>query len=244
MTPSTSFDPTIVGPGLVSGPSAAGAWWVIIVVFASSVAFLAWRTRGWRRALLVVLAAVPLGWAGIGTFAPISLVSTGFGPGPGTEQADVPAGIQTTLLYVVAGPTAPYAFGVSLFSAGPVPFTLDGIEVDTSDHVYHGSHVAVAMALWLDEQPIGGMTGPGAPFAPIPASGNMGSIWIVQRSSDCADGPFGPADSVHASVGWTTQTSLPLRVTVFGWPRTVEVPLPDMQVATPEGLCPGTPASP
>jgi hypothetical protein len=244
MTPSPSFDPTVVGPGLVSGPSAAGAWWVIIAAFASGIAFLAWRTRGWRRALLIVLAAVPLGWAGIGTFAPISLASNGFGPGPGTERAEVPAGVQTSLMYVVAGPSAPYAFGVSLFSAGPVPFTLDGLEVDTSDHVYHGPQVTAPMAVWLDEQPNGGMTGPAATFAPIPASGQMRSIWVVQRSSDCADGPFRPTDTVQASQGWTAQTSLPLRVTVFGWPRTVEVPLPDMQVATPEGLCPGTPTSP
>ena len=235
VAPSPSFDPTLVGPGVSPTEDFNPAFIVILAI--GILAVLAISINDRRGRLIPVAVAVALGgWGLVGTFAPVGIGTNGWGLGLNIVQAAQVPGSNERLLYEVAARDDPFTLGLYLHGdAGPVPFRIEGIVSPAYDR--RSFQGVLFTTLWIDEQSDGGMSGPARPFAPFDLSGSFQSVWLVGRAGRCAVGPtFDPTKPDPAS-GYASFDSLDVRVTVFGWPRVVRVPL-GFSLVEPEGNCP------
>ncbi len=216
----SSFDPNLVGPGIVTS---SGSTLVPLLVVLVTITFLVLivALRGWRR---LVPAAGAVGCVAFGLYAsqvPIAVGTYGYGPGLNTVEAVMPRGTDAVVFYETAPPGRPFSFPLFLTINAPVPVRIEGL--------YQPATVSTAprpAALWIDAEPNGGNLGPGRPFAPVETSNWIQALWVVGRAGSCAVGqPVDPA-SPPTDLGYTWIDSVALQTSVFGWPRTVEVPLP------------------
>ncbi len=251
----SSFDPDLVGPGIVTS---SGSTLVPLLVVLVTITFLVLivALRGWRR---LVPAAGAVACVAFGLYAsqvPIDVGTYGYGPGLNTVEAVMPRGTDAVVFYETAPPGRPFSFPLFLTINAPVPVRIEGL--------YQPATVSTAprpAALWIDAEPNGGNLGPGRPFAPVEVTGWIHALWVVGRAGACAVGqPIDPANP-PTDLGYTWIDSVTLQTSVFGWPRTIEVPLPfrlvEFQVdpCTPDAAPssgvspdtsngPGSPASP
>jgi hypothetical protein len=205
------FDPTLQGPGLGAPFSSALPWFLVLIGAASlfgialRVAFGSARRAG---ALLPAAGAVALlAYASYGEFAPIDLHVTGWGPRLNVTEAQMPPGASENLYYVTAAPNQPFAFGVLLIGGTSPPVTVEGL-VEQQQWT----------ALWLDDEPNGGMVGPDRPFEPFAMPPFGRAIYLVGRASPCA---LGRAPAANQYGGSFVYTPVQLNLSVLGWPRVV-----------------------
>jgi hypothetical protein len=217
--PAGMFDPTLTGPGIVPTPGLAPMHAVAILLFALLLlgAVAVGRRAGWVLAVpALLLPLVGLGLANVPGPAQGSLSA----PGVSTERAAMPAGYEgPDLVYVLAGPGAPYSLGFSLRNDGPLPIRIEGIVEPDQE----GALVPSSSAVWLDGSPWPGSTGPAQPFTPVdvPPSEEV-MLWLVRRASPCAIGPgWDGTDTGGYAVSQVT-----VSFSVLGWPRTTDVELP------------------
>lgn len=235
-----AFDPMLVGPGVSPTEDFNPAWLVVLAIALLAVLVISIEDR--RKRLVPLAVAVGLGgWGAVGWLAPVELGNSGWGQGLSVVQAPTVPGSGESLLYELARPDQPFSVGVFLYDqAGPVPVRIEGIVSPAYDRQATGS--VLLTAVWVDQEPIGGMSGPARPFTPFELSGTGRSIWLVGRAGFCAVGPaFDPAGQ-QAAGGFTIIESIDVRVSVLGWPRTVHLPL-GFRLVEPDTGCGGLPSA-
>lgn len=221
-SPLSTFDPTLEGPGIIrTSAEGAAVPLGLFATFALVAGIGLTRRRPLRLALGAAAVALPVA-AGVLAFVPGPVQGGLSGAGPGTEWAEMPAGYEGDgLMYVRVGPEEPYGFGFSIRNDGPLPIRLEGIvEEDRS-----GTSLPFLTALWVDGEPDHGSTGPAMPFtARDLAPGDDVVLWLVARASPCAVGPaWNPR--TDADTGGYPRSTLLVRYSVLGWPRTADMAL-------------------
>jgi hypothetical protein len=195
VSPAASFDPSIVGPGIVTSmaPSLEIARWVV----AGLIAFFALRLLLMRRAG----SGRPLVLGGLGLLlayvaSPVVRYDPGLENGsfdalPLGFGVDAPEGPFETrdVWYETADPAQPTTIVISLRNAGPVPVRFEGIVGDLGD-VFISSQPW--KAVWLgpteDHGSVAGMER-ASPFAPTTiAPGAELEVFLVGRAGPCAYG--------------------------------------------------------
>jgi hypothetical protein len=237
--PGPTFDPTLAGFGILTIDDGNDLRWFFVALLVVSLIITAAASSGWRRVALGAVAILPIAWAAIGTFAPIDLQSTGFGPGIGLRMVDGSPWFDQRAAVVDGGPSSHYAYGIVLINPGWLPVTVEGVAV--RPEAPETPHIDRPTAVWLDAEQNGGMTGPDRPFSPITVSTDaVHTIWIVNLASDCAAGPFPKDTELPAPGGYSYRDSVTLRVNVLGWNRTVDIAIFDgLRIVTPgHGSCP------
>lgn len=238
--PTATFDPTLEGIGAGPAFDASGPW-ILVLVAAAVLAMLGLSARRWWRLAWFAPAVGLLAYAGYGTFAPIDVSVTGEGPGLNVTRIELPLGVEGSLYYETAKPHEPFSFGILLIGGTRPPVRIEGLVDDTHGIADYGG--LSWRSVWLDAQADGGMTGPARPFQPFDMPQNGQALWLVGRASSCALGvaPTPSQSSAGGSTGSTWLEAVQLNVSVYGWPRVIEVPLP--RIIEPIGDC-GSPASP
>lgn len=231
--PVATFDPTIVGPGILVAPAGDPgplvALSVLLLGLATLLAHRRWKLVAGGGALALA------GWAVIASQVPVTVTTFGSGVGLATTRAAAPPGSDQEVIYTTAAAGDPFSVAVFLRAESSAPVQLDGfIEPNRDDE---DLRFPVWTAAWLDEQRgNGGHTGPGEPLAPFVIGPTGEAITLVGRAGTCAAGPdfVPPAPSQDGqSVG---RDSVTVQVRTLGWPRTIEVPL-GFQLSEPIGAC-------
>ncbi|HEY2916671.1 MAG TPA: hypothetical protein VGI98_05580, partial [Candidatus Limnocylindrales bacterium] len=160
--PTEVFDPTLVGPGLAA-PADTSVHIAAVIVLSIVLVVWAIGSTGWRRIAWLIAAAAPVAWALFGTFVPLDIGITGWGPGISIVEAVMPPGAEESLYYETAKPYEPFSFAVLLIGGDTVPVRVDSVVTYVPVDQPFGA--VRWTAVWLDAAPNGGMTGPGRPFA-------------------------------------------------------------------------------
>lgn len=235
--PTTAFDPNRLGLGL--GPAFDATVPLVLVLMAViALVGLATRWGGRRRLLPLVAAAGVFAYAAFGTLAPIDLQITGEGPGLDVTTVALPAGAEGTLYYETAKPGEPFSFGILLIGGTDPEIRIEGVVDDRPGYLINrGMRWA---SIWLDGEPNGGMMGPARPLAPFDMPSTGQAVWLVGRAGDCA---LGRAPVGNESLGVAWIPTVKLNVSVYGWPRVVELQLPRItEPASNPCAANGTPA--
>lgn len=220
-SPVATFDPSLEGPGV--GPATDPAlYWALVLVACAALMLLALVLRGRRRLIPAVVAAALFGWALLGSFMPVPVSVYFSGPGSRTIAATMPTGTDLTQYYVVASPRQPFTFGLGVIADSPLPVRFEGLVGMPGDLISNAGPRWTAV--WLDADPNGGATGPAMPFVPFDIAGQVRSLWVVGRAGICASGPA--FDQNATGTGGSTSPGLILRLSVLGWPRTVDLSQP------------------
>jgi hypothetical protein len=212
--PTTTFDPNRTGFGLGRAFEATSPWFLVVVA-ALTLVGLAVRLRGRRALLPLAGAAGAVGYAIVGAFAPVDLHVTGWGPGLNVVEVTLPTGAEGPLYYETAKPGEPYSFGILLIGGDEQRVRIESVVDDNGSWYW--------TAVWLDGEPHGGMMGPAQPFAPFDMTPDGHAVWLVGRASSCA---LGRAPLEGEPLGSTWMDSVRVNVTVYGWPRVIELALP------------------
>jgi len=218
IAPSSTFDPAIEGPGIVTGWIST-EFVVGLLLFAGVVLVaLAVRLLGRRGLVAVALVAV----AGTGVAATL-VTSVGSGSltstrGLGVTFASPPAGSSAKdVAYITAAPGEPFWVVVSLRNDGPLPIRLVGLRDPLG-----------LVAVWRDTAERGGSNGEASavPLAPVDLGpGDDVVLYVVGRADACAYGPtYDPA--LGSTVGYRGLPEIDLVYTVFGMPRSTPLEWP------------------
>jgi hypothetical protein len=231
-----AFDPTLAGPGV--GPAFdTGTPWLLVVLVVAILAGVAMGLDRRGRVVVGAAAAGLLGYALFGTFVPVDLGYTGWGAGLNVVAAEMPAGASEQLYYEVAPPRQPFSFALMLMGGTTPPVRIEGL-VDESAAEGPG---LLWRSVWLDGDEHGGLSGPARPFEPFTITEYPQGIWLVGQAGACASGH--PPDRASPRSGaFSTIESVRLNVTVYGWPRVIDVAVPHL--VEEAGTCPPTNASP
>lgn len=237
-SPTVAFDPTLEGPGISATADFSPA--ILVVLVCAVLVVITISVHGWRQLLLTGIAVLLAAWALVGSFAPVTLLDSGYGLGLNVVRAPQMPGSGEELLYELAPARGRFSLGLYLSADGPLPIRVEGVvSPDFGRDPRSFLPTMMLTALWIDREPNGGMSGPSRPFAPfdMPRSGQ--SIWTVGRAGTCALGSnFDPSNA--ATVGtFTIIDSLDVRVSVLGWPRTIHLQLPFRLVEPNPGSCSG-----
>jgi hypothetical protein len=246
IAPTTTFDPTIEGPGMVTGWISTEFVVSLLLIAGVVIVALAFRRFG-RRGLVAIALVVVAGTGVAGT------LMTGIGPGSLTSTRGLgvtfvppPAGSRAKdVAYITAAPGEPFWVLVSLRNEGPLPIRFVGLRdpfgLDRFDaEVIHVGIVAV----WRDTAERGGSNGEASavPLTPIDLGpGDEVILYVVGRASACAYGPtYDPA--IGSTVGYRGLSEIDLVYTVFGMPRSTPLEWPyDMLEPNPGSACPPQP---
>lgn len=237
-SPAEAFAPTLEGPGISATDDFSPA--ILVVPACILLVALAFTTRGRGRILSAALAAMLAGWALVGSFAPVTLLDSGYGLGLNTVMAPQVPGTGEELLYELAPASGRFSLGLYLSADGPLPIRVEGVvSPDFGRDPRSFLPTMMLTALWIDREPNGGMSGPSRPFAPFEMPRGGQSIWMVGRAGTCALGnSFDPSNAATVG-GFTIIDSLEVRVSVLGWPRTIHLQLPFRLVEPNPSSCSG-----
>jgi hypothetical protein len=231
-----AFDPTLAGPGI--GPAFdIGTPWLLVVLVVAILAVVVMGLDRRGRVLVGIPMVGLLGYALYGTFVPIDVQVTGYGPGLNVVSADMPYGASEPLYYEIAPPRQPFSFALLLIGGMVQPVRIESLVDDSAGAETPG---LLWRALWIDGEPHGGLTGPARPFQPFTMTGNAQGIWLVGRASPCALGRV-PVAGTGTGIGSTIE-SVRLNVTLYGWPRVIDVEVP--HILEEKGVCPPSNATP
>lgn len=236
-SPPAAFDPTLEGPGVSGTDDFSPA---ILVVFACALLVVVIiSVRGWRRLVTTGVAVLLAGWALVGSFVPVTLDAFAVGPGLNIVHGPTVPGSDEELFYELAPKAGRFSMGLGLLSEGPLPLRFEGIvspDFGRDPRTFVPSMMLTAV--WLDREVHGGMTGPIRPFVPFDAQGAQ-TIWLVGRAGACALGSAFDPSSPDTVGGFQSLDSLDVRVSIFGWPRTIRFQLPFRLVEPEPAGCPG-----
>lgn len=219
------FDPTLVGPGVMTEPLTDP----MPVVLAAGIflAIAAFAIPGRRRVIPFALVAILVAYTVAATQLPVSMQDSGYGQGLSTLMAEPRPPSREEILWQLAGPREPFSAGVWVSMDAAVPVTLEGI-IETWTEEDRDPGRPTWRAVWLDEQgDSGGMTGPGTPFHPVEyRPGEHWPLWLVGRAGACALGPQFDPEHPEAATAYAEVEQISAQVRVLGWPRTVTMALP------------------
>jgi hypothetical protein len=236
-SPAEAFDPTLEGPGVRATDDFSPA--ILVVPACVLLLALTLTTGGWRR-IFPAAATLLLGaWAVVGMFVPVTLDAFAVGPGLNIVHAPAVPGSDEQLFYELAPKGGRFSMGLGLLSEGPLPIRFEGIvspDFGRDPRTFVPSMMLTAV--WLDREVHGGMTGPIRPFAPFDAQ-DAQTIWLVGRAGACALGSAFDPSSPDTVGGFQSVDSLDVRVSIFGWPRTIRFQLPFRLVEPEPASCPG-----
>jgi hypothetical protein len=234
------FDPSLEGPGVSSTDDLSPA--ILVIAACGVLGVLSVSARGWRRTAPALIGALLAGWALVAALAPISIGFSGYGQGLNVVRASGVPGSSEELLYELAPPNGRFTMGILINAGQPLPVRIEGIV--SPSYAGRDSFLGMVLtAVWIDDEPHGGMSGPARPFAPFDVPREGQAIWLVGRAGGCA---FGPAfDPLRSDVGgFAGIESIDLRVSVLGWPRTISLALPFRLVEPHPQSCPGVATEP
>lgn len=234
-SPAEAFDPTLEGPGLSATDDFSPA---ILVAFVCAILVVVTiSVAGWRRLVTAGVTVLLAAWAVVGSFAPVSILDSGYGLGLNTVRAPQVPGSAEELIYELAPANGPFSLGLYLSADGPLPIRIEGLVAPLFGRDPRSFAPTMRLtALWIDRE-ANGMGGPIRPFEPFTMPGRGQSIWIVGRAGACALGSaFDPSN--QATLGFASIDGLDVRVSVLGWPRTVRLQLPFRLVEPLADSCP------
>ena len=233
VAPTMSFDPHLVGPGVMATPAWDPGGLVVVAVILLALASM--TAKGRWRALPVGVAGLLVAYALAASLLPVRIGNSGFGVGLATTMAEQAPASDQQVLFEHAAAGEPFSVGLFLYPDSPVPVTLEGIVVPFVDEQTPVGY-PLWQAVWLDDAPNFGMTGPSRPFEPVMMDDGV-VVWLVGRAGMCAMGPAFDPQHPASDIDYTILTEITLQVRVLGWPRTVAIPLP-FRLAEPMTTCP------
>jgi hypothetical protein len=181
------------------------------------LAFVARLVR--RRRLAVIASAagmcVLFAWAGIGVLAPVS-ISVSWWSSEGQGLVDNPnADTEANRWFVDAGPGQPFTVGILVDAEAAVPVQLDGVVAAPGDGRWTG--------LWLSDLTGGGAGPANRPFASVRLDRSFVPLWLTGSADACAVAGYDPGGAIEQGLTFTP-ARIRLRVSVLGFPRTIETP--------------------
>lgn len=236
-TPNPTFDPRIVGPGLVGAGITTEYVVGLMLIVGGALIGTAIRIRGSRGFALI--SAVIL--VGIGV---AQTLTVDIGPGPITSSRGIgitfvapPAGSRAKdVAYITAAPGAPFTVLVSISNEGSLPIRLLGIRDSGTPGLVVAPDIT---AVWRDTTPHGASAmEAAAPLAPIDLEpGGYVVLYVVGVAGPCSFGPtFDPA--LGSTVGYTGLRDLEIAYSVYGMPRTTSLSWPyDIVEPYSDGPC-------
>lgn len=237
-SPVEAFDPTLEGPGV--SPTDDPSPVTLVVIAWVVLGILAVTVRGRWRLVPAAVAAMLGGWAVVGTLVPVSVLDSGYGLGLNTVSAPRVPGSAEELVYEQAPANGRFSLGLYRSADGPLPIRIEGIVSPLFGRDPRSFAPAMMLtAVWIDREANGGMSGPARPLTPfdMPRSGQ--GIWLVGRAGACALGSAFDPTNPGPETGFRVIDSLDVRVSVLGWPRTVQLQLPFRLVEPFPGSCSG-----
>jgi hypothetical protein len=250
VAPLSTFDPTLEGPGMVTGWISTEFVIGMLLIAGGALVVIGWRIggrRGFALVALIAVAVIGVAQTLTASVGPGSLTSS---RGLGVILVSPPAGSTAKdVAYITAAPGEPFWVVVSLRNDGTLPIRFfglrDPLEPDTSQPPGTTRLIAPRVTgAWRDTAEHGGSNGQesAVPLAPIDLGpGDEVVLYVMGRADACAYGPtYDPA--IGSTVGYRGLPEIDLVYTVFGMPRSVPLEWPyDLLEPTPDAPCPPQP---